>query len=149
MATKAAQRTEEPAEKREDSGDSPLLDTADAAVKNLVKRGKERGYITYDELNKALPPEQVSSEQIEDTMASISEMGINLIETEEGEEPAEGTPAEAEAEPRQGGNISEDELGRTDDPVRMYLREMGSASNCCRARARSPSPSASRPAERR
>jgi RNA polymerase primary sigma factor len=127
MATKAAQRTEEPAEKSEEGGgDSPLLDTADAAVKNLVKRGKERGYITYDELNKALPPDQVSSEQIEDTMAVISEMGINLVEIEEGEEPTEGQPAGTEVEPRQGGNISEDELGRTDDPVRMYLREMGS-----------------------
>ena len=97
MATKAAQRTEEPAEKREEGGDGPLLDTTDAAVKNLVKRGKERGYITYDELNKALPPDNVSSEQIEDTMAVISEMGINLIETEEGEEPSEDLPAEARA----------------------------------------------------
>ncbi len=126
MATTAAQRAEEPVEKREEGGDSPLLDTADAAVKNLVKRGKERGYITYDELNKALPPDQVSSEQIEDTMAVISEMRINLIETEEGEEPAEGAPAEAKVELRQSGNISEDELGRTNDPMRMYLREMGS-----------------------
>ncbi|MCP4330143.1 MAG: RNA polymerase sigma factor RpoD, partial [Alphaproteobacteria bacterium] len=126
MATKAAtaQRTDDASEKREDGGDGPLLDTTDAAVKNLVKRGKERGYITYDELNKALPPDQVSSEQIEDTMAVISEMGINLVENEESEESAEEPPAEAE--PRQSGNISEDELGRTDDPVRMYLREMGS-----------------------
>jgi RNA polymerase primary sigma factor len=124
MATRAAQRSEEPAEKREEGGDGPLLDTADAAVKNLVKRGKERGYITYDELNKALPQDQVSSEQIEDTMAVISEMGINVVENEETDEPSE--EAAVEPERRTGGNISEDELGRTDDPVRMYLREMGS-----------------------
>jgi RNA polymerase primary sigma factor len=95
-----------------------------AGVKKLVAKGKERGYITYDELNAAMPPEEVSSEQIEDTMAMLSEMGINLVDSEEAEETTEEVaekPA-AEAEPAE----QQEELGRTDDPVRMYLREMGS-----------------------
>ena len=90
----------------------------------MVARGKERGYLTYDELNAALPQDQVSSEQIEDTMTMLSELGINLIESEESEEPAEAEAEEGEAETR--GNVDDDDIGRTDDPVRMYLREMGS-----------------------
>ncbi|MGB1026973.1 MAG: RNA polymerase sigma factor region1.1 domain-containing protein, partial [Rhodospirillaceae bacterium] len=66
MATKAT-NTAENTENQEESGDSPLLDTLNATVKKLVQRGKEKGYITYDELNAALPPDDVSSEQIEDT----------------------------------------------------------------------------------
>ena len=100
-----------------------------AAVKKMVAKGKERGYVTYDELNAALPPEEVSSEQIEDTMAMLSEMGINVVENEEQEEAANDTPANDEEEPREksaAGNVDESDLGRTDDPVRMYLREMGS-----------------------
>ncbi len=89
----------------------------------MIARGKERGYVTYDELNGALPPDQVSSEQIEDTMAMLSEVGINVVEGEEGEEGAPAAEiAEAEAPT---GNVDENEIGRTDDPVRMYLREMG------------------------
>jgi RNA polymerase primary sigma factor len=95
-----------------------------ASVRKLVTRGKERGYITYDEINAALPPEEFSSEQIEDTMTMLSEMGINLIESEEVEE---APAAEKEEEAESPGYAAEaDELGRTDDPVRMYLREMGS-----------------------
>ena len=90
----------------------------------MVARGKERGYLTYDELNAALPQDQVSSEQLEDTMMMLSGLGINLIESEESEEPAEAEAEEGEAETR--GNIDDDDIGRTDDPVRMYLREMGS-----------------------
>ena len=122
MATKPAQQQSETTDKGEDAPDSPLLDSLGAGVKKLVAKGKERGYITYDELNAAMPPEEVSSEQIEDTMAMLSEMGINLVDSEEADEPAEEAekPA-AEAEPEQ-----QEELGRTDDPVRMYLREMGS-----------------------
>ncbi len=90
----------------------------------MVARGKERGYLTYDELNAALPQDQVSSEQIEDTMTMLSELGINLIESEESEEPAEAEAEDGEAEAR--GNVDDDDIGRTDDPVRMYLREMGS-----------------------
>jgi RNA polymerase primary sigma factor len=106
-----------------------LLDVQTAAVKRLVAKGKERGYITFDELNTILPPDQNSSEQIEDLMASLSEMGIQVVESEEQEDgeavvaPVEKTE---EAEEEQTGNIDEATVGRTDDPVRMYLREMGS-----------------------
>ncbi len=104
--------------------DAPLLDTLGAGVKRMIARGKERGYVTYDELNSALPPEQVSSEQIEDTMAMLSEIGINVIEGEEGEEAERRPPRSVETE-TPTGNVDENEIGRTDDPVRMYLREMG------------------------
>src|SRR5215213_2821290 len=122
MASKAVTAADT-AETREEAAEAPLLDSIASAIKKMVARGKERGYLTYDELNAALPPEQVSSEQIEDTMTMLSELGINLIESEESEEPAEAV-AEAEGEPR--GNVDDDDIGRTDDPVRMYLREMGS-----------------------
>ena len=95
------------------------------AVKKMIARGKERGYVTYDELNAALPQDQSSSEQIEDTMAMLSEMGINVIESEETEDAAAPEPA-ADGETRVSGNLDDDDIGRTDDPVRMYLREMGS-----------------------
>ena len=114
----------------EESTDSPLLDTLGAAVKKMVTKGKERGYVTYDELNSALPPEDVSSEQIEDTMAMLSEMGINVVENEEQEEAANDTVTDdddgEEEKKSTAGNVDESDLGRTDDPVRMYLREMGS-----------------------
>ncbi|MBF0248001.1 MAG: RNA polymerase sigma factor RpoD [Alphaproteobacteria bacterium] len=113
--------------------DGPLLDTLGAHVKKMIKLGKERGYVTYDELNAALPPDQVSSEQIEDTMSQLSEMGINVIEDEEADESAEpvsmdddGGRDDEEEEQSSKGNVSESDVGRTDDPVRMYLREMGS-----------------------
>jgi len=127
MASKAT-NTADVSETQEEHLDGPLLDTLGVAVKKMVARGKERGYITYDELNAALPPDEVSSEQIEDTMAMLSEMGINLVESEEGEE---AQPVEEEVAPEGGetsvaGNVDEEDLGRTDDPVRMYLREMGS-----------------------
>src|SRR4051812_13755026 len=121
MASKAAS-VAETAEAREDVAETPLLDSIAVAIKKMVARGKERGYLTYDELNAALPQDQVSSEQIEDTMTMLSELGINLIESEESEEPAEAEDGEAEAR----GNVDDDDIGRTDDPVRMYLREMGS-----------------------
>ena len=110
---------------REDA-DSPLLDMSDAAVRKMVTRAKQRGYVTYDELNKVLPSDKVSSEQIEDTMAMLNEMGINVIESEEQEEQGD-LPALAQA--KQVATKSEDDeqpYDRTDDPVRMYLREMGS-----------------------
>jgi RNA polymerase primary sigma factor len=122
MASKAA-NTAEVTETREEAAEAPLLDTVAAAIKKMLARGKERGYLTYDELNAALPHDQVSSEQIEDTMTMLSELGVNLIENEESDEPA------AEAEDGDGearGNLDDDDIGRTDDPVRMYLREMGS-----------------------
>ena len=110
--------------------ETTLLDVQSAAVKRLIARGKERGYITFDELNTVLPPDQNSSEQIEDVMASLSEMGIQVVESEEsedGEAPvAKVEKAEEAEEEEQTGNVDEASLGRTDDPVRMYLREMGS-----------------------
>ncbi len=108
--------------------DSPLLDMGRAALKKLITKAKERGYITIDELNKALPQGQVSPEQIEDTMTLFAEMDINVIETEESGENAgstEGASSEKQESPV-AGNLSDDDIGRTDDPVRMYLREMGS-----------------------
>src|SRR6478752_10091472 len=115
----------------EQDAETNLLDVQTAAVKRLVARGKERGYITFDELNQILPPDQNSSEQIEDVMANFSEMGIQVVEseeTEDGEAPVvkaeKSEEAEGEEEPT--GNVDEASLGRTDDPVRMYLREMGS-----------------------
>ena len=114
-------------ENQEETADSPLLDTMGASVKKMVAKGKERGYVTYDELNAALPPEEASSEQIEDTMAMLSEMGINVVENEEQEEAASNDDEVAEKkESSAAGNVDENDLGRTDDPVRMYLREMGS-----------------------
>ncbi|MEW5704648.1 MAG: RNA polymerase sigma factor RpoD [Pseudomonadota bacterium] len=116
--------------------DSPLIDTVNAAVKKLLSRGKERGYVTYDELNAALPAGEASSEQIEDIMAMMSEMGINFVENEDGENADESADDSSEEEKEEkeekgedgaiAGNYDNTELGRTDDPVRMYLREMGS-----------------------
>ena len=112
--------------------ETTLLDVQSAAVKRLIARGKERGYITFDELNAVLPSDQNSSEQIEDVMANLSEMGIQVVENEESEdgEAAPPKPEKAEGEGEEGGeaagNVDEESLGRTDDPVRMYLREMGS-----------------------
>ena len=123
MASKVAS-VADTAETREDAAEAPLLDQIAIAIKKMVLRGKERGYLTYDELNAALPTEQVSSEQIEDTMTMLSELGINVVENEDAEEPAAAESEDGEAEAR--GNLDDDDIGRTDDPVRMYLREMGS-----------------------
>ncbi|MFN3577828.1 MAG: RNA polymerase sigma factor RpoD [Tabrizicola sp.] len=105
------------------------LDMSQAAVKKMIADAKERGYITYDQLNAVLPPDQVSSEQIEDVMSMLSEMGINIIEdeeVEEGEAPVgELVETSTSREIAVAGTTAET-LDRTDDPVRMYLREMGS-----------------------
>ncbi|MBN9571981.1 MAG: hypothetical protein J0H30_13320 [Alphaproteobacteria bacterium] len=108
--------------------DSPLLDMSDVGVRKMIQRAKQRGYVTYDELNKVLPSDKVSSEQIEDTMSMLSEMGINVIESEEQEEQSEGdVPALAEGkEVATKTGTATEQYDRTDDPVRMYLREMGS-----------------------
>ncbi len=115
------------------SGDEPLIDLNDAKVKKLIARAKKRGYLTYDELNEALPQDQMSSEQIEDIMSAISEMGVNIVEKDEDgdEDEAEDTPDE-EVDPV-GLTVpaigvpekKKETIDRTDDPVRMYLREMG------------------------
>jgi RNA polymerase primary sigma factor len=129
MATKTASGSDT-AEAREEAVDGVVLDITSAAVKKLIVRGKERGYVTYDEVNAAMPQEQVSSEFIEDTLSSLSEAGINVVEAEESEEgetkAAKSEDGEEKEDEEGGGNVDEESLGRTDDPVRMYLREMGS-----------------------
>jgi RNA polymerase primary sigma factor len=105
------------------SNDGPLLDLTDAAVKKFIKAAKTRGYVTMDELNKVLPSEEVTSEQIEDTLAMLSEMGVNVVESEDDAEATEVTVREDTAVVE---TTKEAAYDRTDDPVRMYLREMGS-----------------------
>ena len=126
MAKQALATTEEETPEREEAtpNDGPLMDTMNTAVKNLLKKGKERGYLTYDEVNAALPQDEMTSEQIEDVLSSLNEMGVNVVESEETEEAPAEEKEETEAAPV--GNVAEDDVGRTDDPVRMYLREMGS-----------------------
>ena len=129
MATKTATAAQpEATDARDEGPDAPLLDTLGAELKKLVQKGKERGYVTYDELNAALPPDEVSSEQIEDTMAMLSEAGVNVVEAEEQEDASGATPAEPAKTAVVAAEATgeDEELGRTDDPVRMYLREMGS-----------------------
>jgi RNA polymerase primary sigma factor len=117
---------------RKDDQDGDIsLDMSQAAVKKMIADARERGYITYDQLNAVLPPEQVSSDQIEDVMSMLSEMGIQVTEqeeSEESEEPEGGTDVATVAGSRDIvlGGAEAEKLDRTDDPVRMYLREMGS-----------------------
>jgi len=115
--------------------DGPLLDMNDATVKKFIKAAKARGFVTYDELNKVLPSDQNSSEQIEDIMSQLSEMGINVVDSEDDVEESEREGAEGEdgedgeEGPRKSTALTtttKDRYDRTDDPVRMYLREMGS-----------------------
>ncbi len=105
--------------------DTPLIDSLGSAVKRLIDKGKVRGYITVEELNKALPPERESSENIEDIMSGISDMGISIIAESEVDS-FEPDVVEEEEDFDESGNFDEKELGRNDDPVRMYLKEMGS-----------------------
>ena len=134
MATKTAE-AEDQEQPAAEPADGPVLDMSDAAVKKLIKTAKARGFVTYDELNEVLPSEEVSSEQIEDTMSMLSDMGINVIDTDEAEEtPPAGEEGAAET-PRavvaaapiaKAETTTKEPTERTDDPVRMYLREMGS-----------------------
>ncbi|MCI4661548.1 MAG: RNA polymerase sigma factor RpoD [Neomegalonema sp.] len=127
----AAKSVEKDQAEEQQAPETVVLDMSQAAVKKMIAKAKARGYVTIDELNKVLPSDQVSSEQIEDVMSLLSEMGINVIEAEE-----------AEAESEEGGEVAKTDTGtegrelvtttketetldRTDDPVRMYLREMG------------------------
>ena len=108
-------------------GDGPLLDLTDAGVKKFIKQAKTRGFVTMEELNKVLPSEEVSPDAIEDTLAMLSEMGVNVVEAEEDAETNEG--GEVVAREDSQAVITSDKpsaYDRTDDPVRMYLREMGS-----------------------
>src|SRR5438309_11409932 len=125
------------AEDTKDGGDAPLLDLNEASIKKLVARAKKRGYVTYDELNDALPQDQMSSEQIEDVMSALNELGVQVVENEERDEDEEGgeRAAEPEIDASDDDGTGEGEryivekkketVDRTDDPVRMYLREMG------------------------
>jgi RNA polymerase primary sigma factor len=129
MATKSAEAVDT-SDQREESPDSPLIDASQAAVKKMLAQAKDKGYVTFDELNKVLPQDQMSSEQIEDTMSLLSEMGINVVENDEeaAEEPAaqndddEPENKPVKEVPEKPASTAGD---RTDDPVRMYLREMG------------------------
>jgi RNA polymerase primary sigma factor len=136
MATKVKENEEAEVE-REGAADGPLLDLSDDAVKKMIKVAKKRGYVTMDELNAVLPSEEVTSEQIEDTMAMLSDMGINVVEDDEQDNDREENNNDDDAE--EGGDLVEtggtavattttkkEPTDRTDDPVRMYLREMGS-----------------------
>ena len=113
--------------KSEDQNDGEGLDISQTAIKKMISEARARGYITYDSLNKALPPNQVSSEQIEDVMSMLSEMGINIIEDEDSDE-AENAVVVVDEGARGVAlaGAGAEKLDRTDDPVRMYLREMGS-----------------------
>jgi RNA polymerase primary sigma factor len=136
MAKKDEQKAEGEAAVVE-TADSPLLDLTDAAVKRMMKIAKKRGWVTHDELNAVLPSEQISSDQIEDMTSMLNEMGINVVDSEDAEE-GEKAEAETEEEEPEGGEVVEaarptavaarasEPAERTDDPVRMYLREMGS-----------------------
>src|SRR5574337_89290 len=124
-----------------ETADSPLLDLTDAGVKRLLKAAKKRGWVTQDELNAVLPSEEISSDQIEDMNAMLSDQGINVVDSEDAEEAEKEGAAGAEDEDEGGGEGGEiveasrstavatrssEPAERTDDPVRMYLREMGS-----------------------
>ncbi|MBT0958806.1 RNA polymerase sigma factor RpoD [Alphaproteobacteria bacterium KMM 3653] len=114
----------------EQNDNEPMVDVSQAAVKRMIAEARERGYITYEQLNQVLPPDQVDGDQIEDVMSMLSEMGINIVEDEEAEEEeSKGTTDVVQANNSRELAVSTTEsekLDRTDDPVRMYLREMGS-----------------------
>ncbi len=112
----------------EDRSETKPKGSLEQIVKQLMKKGKERGFVTYDEINAAIPAEEYSSEQIEDAMTTMTDAGLQLVDSEGDAEEAEAAekPEKAEGEYESGGNIDDDDTGRTDDPVRMYLREMGS-----------------------
>ena len=140
-ATKEKEKEEAPEKEVAEAPDTPLplLDLTDAAVKKLIRTAKKRGYVTHDQINAVMPSEEVNSEQIEDILAMFSEMGVNVVETEEAAEEGEEPREEADEEPEsEAGELVEvaqkvpakaetkEPTERTDDPVRMYLREMGS-----------------------
>jgi RNA polymerase primary sigma factor len=136
MATKTTAKPKGKDETTE-AADAPLIDMNDASIKKLIAKAKKRGWLTYDELNAALPQDQMSSEQIEDVMSALSEMGINMTEGEDAGDDDDGTEAEVDADELDEADEDDGKpalhviekkkevLDRTDDPVRMYLREMG------------------------
>jgi RNA polymerase primary sigma factor len=137
MVTKTAAAIEDVKDKPAETADGPLLDLSDAAVKRMIKLSKKRGFVTHQELNSVLPSQEVSSEQIEDILAMLSDMGINVVESDDTDPEAREETAEPDDED-EGGDLIEasrsvpakidkpsEPIDRTDDPVRMYLREMG------------------------
>ena len=116
MSTKTSSKKTE--KKSSNANDSPILDLNNSAIKLLIKKGKLNGFVTLDELNLALPAGEYSSEQIEDIHSAINEMGVNIVDQQE-------EASSDEPEDRNAGNLSDDEGARSDDPVRMYLKEMG------------------------
>ena len=148
----AAKDTDEPKKPEEDADAAgSMLDMSQAAVKKMIATAKARGYITYDELNEVLPPDQVTSEQIEDVMSMLSEMGINVIDNDEAED-EDGAPRRSRRRPTTAARANS-----TIDLASAARRSTAPTTRCactcarwarsssCRARARSPSPSASRP----
>src|SRR5438128_3890950 len=140
-AQKEKEKEETPEKEASETPDTPLplLDLSDAAVKKLIRSAKKRGYVTHDQINSVLPSEEVNSEQIKDVLGIFSEIGVNVVETEEtskeGEEPREEADEEAENESGELVEVQQkvpakseakEPTERTDDPVRMYLRTMGS-----------------------
>ncbi|MGA2314297.1 MAG: RNA polymerase sigma factor RpoD [Xanthobacteraceae bacterium] len=138
--TKGTPQKEEAREKAPETPDAPLplLDLSDAAVTKMITQAKKRGYVTHEQLNAVIPSEEVTSEQIEEILSMLNEMGINAVETEEAEAEKEEPREEAESEETESGELVEvtpktpakseanEPIERTDDPVRIYLREMGS-----------------------
>ncbi|QQG37278.1 MAG: RNA polymerase sigma factor RpoD [Micavibrio aeruginosavorus] len=123
--SKAAAKKKE--QEQEDTRESTVVKgSLESIVKKLVIKGKEQGFLTYDEINKSLPAQEFSSDQIEDSMATITDAGIQLVDSEDDLEAEAEAETEEKGEYESGGNIDDDDTGRTDDPVRMYLREMGS-----------------------
>jgi len=122
MAAKANQKTETEDQPQDGAVEAQDNDAARQTLKTLMRLGKERGYVTHDELNAALPAEDFTSEQIDDFMSTLSEMGVSVVEAADSDEGSDSDEEEA----RPAGNVSDSDVSGTDDPVRMYLREMGS-----------------------
>ena len=122
MAAKANQKTETEDQPQDGAVEAQDNDAAGQTLKTLMRLGKERGYVTHDELNAALPTEDFTSEQIDDFMSTLSEMGVSVVEAADSDESSDNEGEEA----RPAGNVSDSDVSGTDDPVRMYLREMGS-----------------------
>src|SRR5262245_4774073 len=130
MSKSPMSKTEDTVTEEKEAGpDGPILDLSDAAVKKMIKAAKARGFVTHEELNKVLPSEEFNSEQIEDVMSQLNEMGINVVDNEEegeaAEEEGKGTAVAARDEAKPPVTNTREDADRTDDPVRMYLREMG------------------------
>ena len=124
MATKAKKQADTDQTSR-DVSETASLDAAQQTIKTLLKLGKDRGFVTHDELNAALPAEEYTSEQIDDVMSTLNEMGVSVVDSAESDDDTDD-PEDGNEDGRASGNLSDNDVSGTDDPVRMYLREMGS-----------------------